>query len=101
VIILDIVMPDVDGIEVIQWLAEQRSQARIILMTGFDPRYAKIAEHVGTFKMKSEITTLLKPISVTDITAALRNEKFDPESAGAPTAPAAPALGERSSRGQR
>ncbi len=64
-----------------QWLAERWGLARIIMMTGFDPRYAKVAEHVGTSEMVSGITTPLKPISVARLTslgtngAAIRNNR--------------------------
>jgi DNA-binding response OmpR family regulator len=83
VIMLDIVMPDIDGIELIQWLGERQSPARIIMMTGFDPLYATIAERLGSAGKLSSITTLLKPFSIADLTAVLGNgEKFDRESAG-------------------
>ncbi len=73
VIMLDIVMPDIDGIELIGWLAQRQSPARIILMTGFNPTYASIAQHIGSSGMLSSITILLKPISVADLTAVLMN----------------------------
>jgi DNA-binding response OmpR family regulator len=83
VIMLDIVMPDIDGIELIQWLAERGSRARIVLMTGFNPLFAEMAEKIGTSRMLSSITTLLKPFSIAELTAVLRNqEKLDQESAG-------------------
>lgn len=82
VIMLDIFMPDIDGIELIQWLAERESPARIIVMTGFNPLYANIAEGIGSARMLSRIATLLKPFSISDLTAVLRNgEKLDCESA--------------------
>ncbi len=37
VIVLDLIMPDMDGIEVIWALAKRKSQAALILLSGFDP----------------------------------------------------------------
>jgi DNA-binding response OmpR family regulator len=71
VIILDIVMPKIDGVELIRWLAERRSQARIIVVTGFNPHYAKMAEDLGTAYGILSITTLTKPIAIIDLKAAL------------------------------
>lgn len=36
VIVLDLMMPDIDGIEIIRYLAEKKSTAHLILISGFD-----------------------------------------------------------------
>ncbi len=41
VIVLDLSMPRVDGVELIRFLADNRSPASIILMGGFDPHILK------------------------------------------------------------
>jgi DNA-binding response OmpR family regulator len=71
VIVLDIVMPDIDGIELIQWLAARRMAARIVVASGFNPYYAKMAQMLGSVHGKLSITTLLKPIAIADLKAAL------------------------------
>jgi DNA-binding response OmpR family regulator len=71
VIILDIVMPQMDGVELIQWLAAQRSAARVIVVTGFNPHYAKMVEVLGIAHGILSITTLVKPIAIIDLQAAL------------------------------
>jgi DNA-binding response OmpR family regulator len=40
-IVIDVVMPDVDGIEIMQWLADQGSTAKVIVTTGYNPQYAR------------------------------------------------------------
>src|SRR5262245_65425235 len=42
-IVLDVVMPAIDGIEIMHWLAQLRSTAEIIVITGYIPDYAKLA----------------------------------------------------------
>ncbi len=43
VIVLDIVMPEVDGVEIVQWLAANGNQAPVILTSGYNPNFAKAA----------------------------------------------------------
>jgi DNA-binding response OmpR family regulator len=71
IIVLDIVMPDVDGIEIIQWLAANDSTAAVILATGYNPDFAKAAEALGSIDGRFPITSLAKPISLVDLKAAL------------------------------
>jgi two-component system nitrogen regulation response regulator NtrX len=47
-ILLDIIMPDMDGIEVLNWLAEQHTSARIAVMTGYSATYTEVASALGT-----------------------------------------------------
>ena len=47
VVVLDMVMPDIEGIELVQWLAEVQSQAKIIVVTGYNPYYSKMASVLG------------------------------------------------------
>ncbi len=47
VIILDLTMPELDGIEVLRSLAAQRSRAKIFIMSGFDSRVRDMAFDLG------------------------------------------------------
>ena len=40
-------MPDIEGIELVQWLAEQSCKARILVVTGDNPYYGKMALGLG------------------------------------------------------
>ena len=46
-IVLDVVMPNIDGIELLRWLGEQESAAKIVVITGFSPLYAEKAQKLG------------------------------------------------------
>ena len=71
VITLDVVMPEVDGIELIRWLAEIGCTARIVIISGFDPSYALMTEHMGARSGLSSITRLRKPLSIAELQKAL------------------------------
>lgn len=67
VIVMDLVMPNIDGVELLIWLAEQNSPASIILMSGYGGKYLDIAEDLGTVKGDRVAGTLAKPFEVSDL----------------------------------
>ncbi len=70
-VVLDIVMPEIDGIELIQWIADQDHKAKIIVVSGWDPSYVKSAQTLAQLKGLESIETLTKPISLKDLRKAL------------------------------
>lgn len=70
-IVVDMVMPDIDGNELILWLVEQKCEADLIIITGFSPDYAVNARIMAEFKGLRSVTTLSKPISVARLREAL------------------------------
>ncbi|MCG8494066.1 MAG: response regulator [Sneathiellales bacterium] len=71
VIVMDMVMPGVDGVELIGWLAQQKCTSRILVVTGYNPRYVELAENLGGAKGLSSIKSLTKPIRLAELKAAL------------------------------
>ena len=71
VIVLDIVMPEVDGVELIQWLAARGTKARVIISSGFNPQYANMAQILGTASGMLSVMTLPKPVALADLQRAL------------------------------
>lgn len=71
VIILDMIMPDVDGIEMIRWLTGQGFQGKVILVSGFAEAYLQAASTMARAKGIADVQVLTKPIAVEDLRGAL------------------------------
>lgn len=71
VVVIDMVMPDIDGNELILWLVEQGSTADVIIITGYHPDYAINARILAEFKGLKSVCTLGKPVSVPKLREAL------------------------------
>lgn len=71
VVVLDIVMPKMDGFEVLDWLAEAQADCRIILLTGYNPSYGSMAEQLGEAKGLPAVTMLTKPVRLAALVAAI------------------------------
>lgn len=70
-IVLDMVMPDIDGNELILWLVDQACLADIIIITGYHPDYAVNARLLAEMKGLRSVLTLSKPVSVSRLREAL------------------------------
>lgn len=79
VLVLDLVMPDVDGIEVIRALARAKSNVTLILISGFDSRVLHSAKELARAHNIEVVASLTKPIAVTEFALALA--KIKPQSA--------------------
>lgn len=67
VVILDLVMPGTDGIELLNFLAQQRSTARILLMSGFDSRIREAALLLGEAHELNMVGIVPKPVRVAEL----------------------------------
>ncbi len=63
-IILDMVMPDLDGNEIIGWLARRGTTARLVVMSGYHADYAEHAKVLAEYKGLGPVMTLQKPIDI-------------------------------------
>ena len=50
ILVLDIVMPEQDGFDLIQWLVDQKCQSPLVLISGRDPIYLDTAHKLGLAK---------------------------------------------------
>ena len=72
-VILDMIIPGMDGNELVLWLAQQRSSARLIIITGFTPDYAEHAKVLAEYKGPRPVITLHKPVELSELRAALES----------------------------
>jgi CheY-like chemotaxis protein len=70
-ILLDMVMPGMDGNEVIMWLAQHGCGARLIIMTGYHPQYADHARILAQYRGLESSATLHKPFGIEHLLSAL------------------------------
>jgi CheY-like chemotaxis protein len=71
VVILDLVMPGTDGIELLRFLALERSRARILLMSGFDPGIREAALLLGEAHSLDMVGIVAKPVRAAELRALL------------------------------
>lgn len=70
-IILDLQMPKIDGIEVLRFLARERSSALILLASGMDAKLLNTAKQLGTTHGLNMLGALQKPMLLADLEAML------------------------------
>ncbi len=70
-IVMDMVMPEMDGNELVLWLVEQNYEASLIIITGYSPDYAKDARLLAEFKGLRSVITLTKPIRLAKLREVL------------------------------
>jgi DNA-binding NtrC family response regulator len=71
IVVIDMVMPDIDGNELVLWLVEQNCTAEIVIITGYHPDYAVNARLLAEYKGLKSVQTLSKPIDVGRLREAL------------------------------
>jgi CheY-like chemotaxis protein len=71
VLILDLVMPEVDGIDILHKILAVGTEAKIIVMSGFGKGYLRLGEEVAAFHDHPLVTTLAKPFRKADLAAIL------------------------------
>jgi EAL domain-containing protein (putative c-di-GMP-specific phosphodiesterase class I) len=75
VIVLDLQMPEMDGVEALRYLADQRIKAGIVLVTGMDERTIASAEQYGTSRGLKILATLQKPFHPEELLEKLLTAK--------------------------
>lgn len=72
-VVLDLQMPEADGIELLRFLADRGSRAHVLVASGMDNRILQTAEAVGRSRGLNMLGALQKPILVPDLESRLRS----------------------------
>ena len=83
IVLLDLVMPGVNGLEVLRWLKAERPESKVIIVTVHDEdAYRQAAEASGAdaFLLKKTLGTVLVP-TVQGLCSALAPPQASPDSA--------------------
>ena len=78
VIVLDLTLPGTDGIELLNYLAEARTRARILIVSGFDESIRGMAYKIGAARGLEMAGVLPKPVRVAEfrtLLARFRDER--------------------------
>ncbi len=72
-VLIDMVMPDIDGIELVTWLGQKKSTVHLLIASGFNPKYVEMAEILGAQKSFKSITKLQKPLRAATLRGILQS----------------------------
>lgn len=67
VVTIDILMPGIDGIELVGWVAEHWKDVLIVVISGSDPLYAEIIELIAADQGAEAVHYLPKPLDVEEL----------------------------------
>lgn len=69
-VVIDIVMPDFDGFDLIKWLRERDCDAKVIVASNGNLNYAKLARALGRGR-GLDISVIEKPFQMDELRTAL------------------------------
>jgi DNA-binding response OmpR family regulator len=79
VIVLDLTLPGTDGIELLNYLAEMGTRARILIVSGYDEGIRRMAYTIGAARGLDMAGVLPKPVRVAELKGLLNQFKSDAE----------------------
>lgn len=71
VITLDVMMPDMDGIELIRWLSDIGCTASVIILSGGNAVFVELSQKLAAARGGLHTSVLNKPFRLADLRAAL------------------------------
>ncbi len=82
VILLDLTLPGTDGIELLKYMAEMGTRARILIVSGFDEGIRRMAHTIGKAKGLDMAGVLPKPLRVAELRGLLSQFMRDAQPPG-------------------
>jgi DNA-binding response OmpR family regulator len=73
VVVLDLAIPDTDGIELLRFLADFGYTGQVLILSGFDRRVLESAERLGRARGLNMAGALTKPVRVPELRVVLAN----------------------------
>ena len=74
-VVLDLVMPEVDGIETLRLIAGHQRRPRLVLMSGFESSYLESAERLAAAYGLQPAAILQKPVDMDHLRSVLNGLK--------------------------
>ncbi len=71
VVTIDILMPEVDGIELIQWIGQLKSELPVVIISGADPLFTDLAKLLASASGAHQVHYLPKPLDLRALTGIL------------------------------
>lgn len=75
VVVLDLALPRSDGVELLRFLAEEGSEALVLLISGFDARVIEAAMRLGEAMGLRMAPPLSKPVRLNQLMAAIQGKE--------------------------
>lgn len=75
IIVMDILMPEMDGLEVLRFIEERKLQPRIIILSGSPNAYRKMAQNLGTAFGFPIDANIQKPFRIGELRSALEKSR--------------------------
>lgn len=75
IVLIDMIMPELDGIEVMNWMLEGKPPGAIIFVSGYGDHYPDMALELTRHRGLKRVETLLKPIKVAALRLALERAR--------------------------
>lgn len=73
-VFLDVLMPEADGVEAVQYLAERGCRAQVVFISGGEPTLTEAAAALATLRGLEVRTSLRKPVNVETLRGLLARD---------------------------